>query len=154
MSSTATYRSAWSNALLAGCCLLFVLIGIAMLLSSGPDGVDVGGRVLGLSLAVIFGAFAWRALRAGITVNDDGVTVHTVFRTRRVPWDAIGAFRVGGSWSVVPWQTLTIERTDGTSVTAAEFSSLPLRHPTVVEHAVEVLSEQLGRQRPSPTTPT
>jgi hypothetical protein len=153
MNAKVHYRSVWSNALLAGSCVLFGLVGVAMLLSSGPDGVDASGRVLGLVLSVLFGSLAWRAFRAGIAVNDDGVIVHSMFRTRSLPWDSISAFRVGGSWSLVPWQTLTIERTDGTTVTAAEFSTLPVRHPTIVERAVEALNQQLQRRRPSSTTP-
>ncbi len=153
MSRTETYRSVWSNGLLAASCALFVVVGVAMLLSSGSDGVDAGGRILGFSLGVVFGCLAWRALRAGIIVSEGGLVVRSVFRTRKVAWASIAAFRVGGSWSAIPWQTLMIERTDGTTLTAAELSSLPLRHPTVVERTVESLNQQLGRRR-SPTTPS
>lgn len=147
-----TYRSIWCNGLLAGSCAVFVLVGVAMLLSSGAEAVDTGGRVFGLVVALLFGTLAWRAVRAGIMVTDGGVVVRSVFRTHKLSWKVIDAFRVGGSWSVVPWQRVTIERTDGSTVTAAEVASLPIRHPTFVERAVESLNHERERYGPHRAT--
>ena len=147
-----TYRSMWCNGLLASSCAVFVLVGVAMLLSSGAEAVDTGGRVLGLAVALLFGTLAFRAVRAGITVTDTSVVVRSVFRTHKLAWDVIDGFQVGGSWSVVPWQRVTIERTDGTTVTAAEVASLPVRHPTLVERVVESLNLERERYGPNRTT--
>ena len=134
-----TYRPLWSNALLAASSATLFFVGLAMLLSSGTEAVNAGGRFLGLMLALLFAPLVVRALRAGVSVTDDGVVVPSIFRTPENPVERDRGVQVGGSWSVLPWQTLAVKRTDGTTVTATEVSSLALRHPTVVERTVEAL---------------
>lgn len=153
MGAQSTYRSALSNVLLASCWLVFALIGTGMALSSDPNDVSAGGRVFGGILVVVSTTLILRSLRAGIVTDEEGVVVRSMFRTRLLSWPSIAEFGVGGSWSFVPWQTVTIERTDGMAVNAPEVCSLPLRHPTLVERTVESLSADLARRRPSPTTP-
>jgi hypothetical protein len=146
-----TYRSVWSTALFAAPCVVFFFLGVAMMLSSDSEAISEGGRVLGFITAVLFGPLTLRAIRAGVIVTGDDVVLRSLFRTRRVAWDEISVFEVGGSWSVVPWQTLTVKRTDGTTITADAVSSLPLRHPTFVERSVEALNEQHRRLGSTPT---
>ncbi len=153
MAGAMTYRSTLSILLISASCLAFAFIGAAMALSTDAAGVDIGGRVLGLVLVCLFGSLMLRAIRSGLRLGQDGVVVRSLFRTRRLPWGEIANFAVGGSWSIVPWQTVSIERCDGTILNAPELGSLPLRRPTAVERAVEALNERLADSRHSPTTP-
>lgn len=153
MTPPSTYRSVLSNIFIAACWGVFLLIGAAMASSTESETVSVGGRLFGALLIIVSGALILRSLRAGIVTEDDGVLVRSLVRTHRLPWSHIAEFAVGGSWSFVPWQTVTIARTDGTTISAAEVCSLPLRHPTLVENAVESLNSELARHRPSSTTP-
>ncbi len=153
MAKAAIYRSTLSTLLISISCLGFALIGAAMALSTDASQLDLGGRLLGLILVLLFGGLTLRAIRAGIALGQDGVTVRSIFRTRQLPWTEITNFAVGGSWSIVPWQTVNIERVDGTILNAPELGSLPLRHPTSVERTVEALNTRLAGSRQSPTTP-
>lgn len=124
-----------------------------MALSTDATQLDLGGRLLGLVLVLLFGGLTLRAIRAGIALGQNGVIVRSMFRTRRLPWTEIANFAVGGSWSIVPWQTVNIERVDGTTLNAPELGSLPIRHPTSVERTVEALNTSLANSRRSPATP-
>jgi hypothetical protein len=108
---------------------------------------DAGGRVfIGVSLLVVVG-FAARATRMGVLdLNDEGVVVYGLWRTRRLSWasiDEVGVTR-GSSASLLPFHVPFFKLSDGSLIRAQEVRSL--RTPSIVDEIVAAVIARLGRE--------
>jgi hypothetical protein len=111
---------------------------------AAPDAV-VGGALC-VSLCVIFGT--WRAVRAAIIVESEGVIVRNPLGTKRFPWSMIDRFE--GAETSRAYRIVRIQLKDGTSADAwAVQSPNPWFRPNnpLVENVVDALSAHLNHAR-------
>lgn len=120
------------------------VIGLAMLTS--PD-----TRVPGLLFAVVWGAVAFRALRASsVVVREDDVEIRSIVRTKRhrladvgrveVAYSRLGLYGSGREY-------LVFLRTDGRQESFMELNCRPPRDPdgdSVVRQAAAHINDRLG----------
>lgn len=92
----------------------------------------------------LFGWLVFRALRAGVHVRDRDLVLRGYFRTRRVPLSDISDVTVDRADSLLPWNSLRIARTDGSSRTVSEVSSLRDGRNSTVAIAVAAVRELCG----------
>ncbi|MCA1824846.1 MAG: PH domain-containing protein [Mycobacteriales bacterium] len=93
--------------------MLFGAIGVAIAGAARPGDASWFGVVPpALILSAAFVVLAVRAAIASVVVGDQGITVRSVFRTVRVPWNNVKSFRLG-THRVVALPVPTLETLDG-----------------------------------------
>lgn len=105
------------------------------ILASGFAVICVSGLLAGAEIAerATFGVLALpciyvavRALRFGITMNEDGVVVRNLLRTRFLRWGDVKAIDPPRAYGAYRHAGITFRATDGTSVTSTMFAPGPL----------------------------
>lgn len=105
-SSMGTYRSSlWPRALLTFCMALMALIfvSIAVQPSSSHPGTAPGYIAFGSILAAIWILLLIRLLNARLVVTKEGLTWHSIIRTRKMSWDDIQDVRTVHVAGLAPW---------------------------------------------------
>jgi Bacterial PH domain len=118
----ATYRSRGACGVVAVLWSGFALLGVAGL--TNPDQLDLGGLLLVGGLLPLSGWLGWRAARARLVVDDDSLTVHGFFRTRRIPWPQVAAVEVGDNGAWVDWACVVVRLRSGKQVKVEAVRSL------------------------------
>lgn len=90
--------------------LLFPWLVLIWLIPGMPGAVE-------LAIGAVIAAFAaWRAFGLRVTVDEDGITSHGVFRTRRFRWDEVDTVVLGDPDSEYN-EDVSLELTGGRRVT-------------------------------------
>lgn len=125
------------------------LVGAGMV---ATPSAEPGVRVTGAFMVAVCGFLARNALRAGVWIEEDGVTIRHWVRSRHLRWQDIAGFSVGGGTNLLqPTHTLHVHLADGRDVRVQEMSASALIHrgTSFVHEAVEALEAE-RRQRAVP----
>ena len=132
------YRNTVNSSVIGACGLVFALLGLG-----GVTDAEIGIVARWMYGAIlVWGLYSsFRAVRASLRVNDQGVASYGYVRTRRYTWDEIESIKLSHAPHVLPWYLAVISPVDGKQRNCEEVSSLVLRGNPEASRAGKVVDE-------------
>ncbi len=126
-------------------------IRLALRAAAPPESIPLPVRILVTCLAVAAGLYlAVLILQTHLTVNDDGLADHRMFRVVQVPWPQIAGFEVGrpgGLWGGFCVTALCRDRTTVDLMSTRAYSRVPsARHLDELHRICWSLEEAAAKQ--------